>query len=214
MLTSCYNFFPFNKFIRKIQDVICFLCFSNDLITLVISDDLKNSTENPLEKQEQVFDPCASLEKGSSNDLTIDKLDPCKGSSSKYACRTTPELGDHLEMQPYAAIEWHHGEPSNPSTSQANYSRFPKSAKVFMDAIKKNRSFQKILRSKLIHIEAKIEENKKLKERVKILRDFQVSCKRRTGRALSQMKDSRVQLISRKKSWPSKDSKVSCSIIV
>lgn len=184
------------------------------MIFLIISDALKNSTKNSLQKEEQVCDPCASLGKGSSNDLISDGFDVHKGFlSSKHACRATPQLADHLEMQPSASIEWHHRDASNPSTSQPNYSSFPKSAKVFMDAIKKNRSFQKILRSKLIQIEAKIEENKKLKERVKILRDFQATCKRRTGRALSQKKDSRVQLISRKKSWPSKDSKVSCSIV-
>ncbi|XP_059645652.1 uncharacterized protein LOC132287150 isoform X2 [Cornus florida] len=75
-------------------------------------------------------------------------------------------------------------------------SRFPKSALVFIDAIKKNRSCQKFLRSKLIQIEARIEENQKLKDRVKILKDFQFACRRKTGRALSQKKDARVQLIS------------------
>ncbi|PON35931.1 Octamer-binding transcription factor [Trema orientale] len=173
------------------------------------NDALINSTENFLEKEEKVHDAHLSLEKGSYSDLIIDRIDVCKGfSSSENACQTTSQLGHHEEMQPSASIEWHHRDPSDPSTSQPNYSSFPKSAKVFMDAIKKNRSFQKILRAKLIQIEAKMEENKKLKERVKILRDFQANCKRRTGRALSQKKDSRVQLISRKKLWPSKDSKV------
>nr|XP_023919208.1 uncharacterized protein LOC112030773 isoform X2 [Quercus suber] len=87
-------------------------------------------------------------------------------------------------------------------------SSFPKSALLLMDAIKKNRSSQKFIRSQLVNLEARIEENKKLKERVKILKDFQASCKKRTGRALSQRKDPRVQLISVKKSLVSKDSKV------
>lgn len=47
-----------------------------------------------------------------------------------------------------------------------------------------------------MHIEARMEEIKKLKGLVKILKDFQVSCRKRTGRALSQKKDARVQLIS------------------
>ncbi|PIA39506.1 hypothetical protein AQUCO_02600156v1 [Aquilegia coerulea] len=76
------------------------------------------------------------------------------------------------------------------------------------NAIKKNRSFQKLVMRNLIHIEAKIEENKKLKERIKILRDFQVSCKRRAGRALSQKKDPRIQLISACKPRKSSVSKV------
>lgn len=65
-----------------------------------------------------------------------------------------------------------------------------------MDAIKKNRSCQKLIRSKLLHIETRIEELKKLKERVKILKDFQFTCRKRVSQALSQKKDARVQLIS------------------
>ncbi|KAI3780237.1 hypothetical protein L2E82_10208 [Cichorium intybus] len=41
-----------------------------------------------------------------------------------------------------------------------------------------------------------MEENKKLRERVKILKDFQVACRKKTGRALSQKKDPRIQLIT------------------
>lgn len=36
----------------------------------------------------------------------------------------------------------------------------PKAALAFIDAIKKNRSQQKFIRSKMIHLEARIEENK------------------------------------------------------
>ncbi|MFS7934892.1 putative transcription factor MYB-HB-like family [Helianthus anomalus] len=41
-----------------------------------------------------------------------------------------------------------------------------------------------------------MEENRKLRERVKILKDFQTACRTKTGRALSQKKDARIQLIS------------------
>lgn len=75
-------------------------------------------------------------------------------------------------------------------------SQFPKLALAFVDAIKKNRSCQKLIRSKMMQLEARIEELNKLVGRVKILKDFQAACKRRTGRALSQKKDARVQLIS------------------
>lgn len=170
---------------------------------------MKNRSENT-EKQEQVDASYMSVQKKSSDDAFVDTFDVCKGLSvSDYACQTTRHLGDRLEEQPSKSIEGYHRDSSKPSMSQPSYSSFPQSAKVFMDAIKKNRSFQKFLRTKLLQIEAKLEENKKLKERVKILKDFQVNCKRRTGRALSQKKDSRVQLISAKKSSPSKDSKVS-----
>lgn len=75
-------------------------------------------------------------------------------------------------------------------------SHFPNSALAFVDAIKKNRSCQKLLRGKMMQMEARMEELGKLIERVRILKDFQVACKKRTGRALSQKKDPRVQLIS------------------
>lgn len=85
----------------------------------------------------------------------------------------------------------------------------PKAALAFVDAIKKNRSQQKFIRSKMIHLEARIEENKKLRKRCKILKDFQCSCKRRTSSALSQMIDPRVQLISAAKPQAKDSSKVS-----
>ncbi|XP_021802956.1 uncharacterized protein LOC110747052 [Prunus avium] len=111
------------------------------------------------------------------------------------ACMAIHPLSDNAEGQPSASVELQRSDSCRPSTLPAKYSTFPKSAQVFMDAIKKNRSSQKFLRSKLVQLEAKIEENRKLKERVKILKDFQVSCKKRTGEALSQKKDPRVQLI-------------------
>ncbi|XP_073296752.1 uncharacterized protein [Primulina huaijiensis] len=48
----------------------------------------------------------------------------------------------------------------------------------------------------MMQIEARMEELKKLTDRVKILKDFHVACKKRTGRALSRKKDARLQLIS------------------
>ncbi|KAK2422350.1 myb domain protein 3r-4 [Trifolium repens] len=86
-------------------------------------------------------------------------------------------------------------------------SSFPPSAQALIDAVKKNRALQKFLRSKLIEIEAKIEQNKKLRDKVKLLKDFQVSCSKRTASALSLKKDPRVQLISSKKPVATKKSK-------
>ncbi|XP_038987867.1 myb-like protein L [Phoenix dactylifera] len=88
-------------------------------------------------------------------------------------------------------------------------SQFPKSAQFFVDALKKNRSCQKFIRRKLIEIEAKIEENKELKERLKCLMDFQVVCKKKAGHISSQKKDPRGRLISMQKSRKVKDSKAS-----
>ncbi|XP_071901780.1 uncharacterized protein [Coffea arabica] len=49
---------------------------------------------------------------------------------------------------------------------------------------------------RILTLVVRIEELKKLKERVKILKDFQATCRKRVGQALSQKKDARVQLIS------------------
>lgn len=99
-------------------------------------------------------------------------------------------------------------EVSNVNIRGFMKSQFPKSAKFFVDALKKNRSCQKFIRRKLIEIEAKIEETKELKERLKCLMDFQVACKRKAGRMLSQKKDPRVRLISMRKPRTIKASKV------
>ncbi|XP_078163023.1 myb domain protein 4r1 isoform X2 [Carex rostrata] len=74
--------------------------------------------------------------------------------------------------------------------------KFPKSAQMLFEALKKNRSCQKFVRRKLIEMETKIEENKELRDRVKCLMDFQLACKKRAGRALALKRDPRVRLIS------------------
>lgn len=102
----------------------------------------------------------------------------------------------NVEAQHTNLIEWHKTGVDDTAIVPVKESSFPRSAQAFVDAIKKNRSCQKLLRSKLMHIEARMEEIKKLKDLVKILKGFQVSCRKRTGRALSQKKDARVQLIS------------------
>ncbi|ERN00016.1 hypothetical protein AMTR_s00105p00025610 [Amborella trichopoda] len=82
------------------------------------------------------------------------------------------------------------------SALSLKYSSFPKTARVFFEALKKNRLCQKFLRSKMIQIEALIDENRELKRRVTCLRDFQLACKRHSGRLLGQESDARVMLIS------------------
>ncbi|XP_072976256.1 uncharacterized protein [Typha angustifolia] len=90
------------------------------------------------------------------------------------------------------------------------HSQFPKSAQIFVDVIKKNRSCQKFIRRKLIEIEAKIEENKDLKERVRCLMEFHIACKRRVGHILSQKNDPRVRLISVQKPREAHNHKTTC----
>ncbi|KAL6963124.1 hypothetical protein U1Q18_038092 [Sarracenia purpurea var. burkii] len=150
-----------------------------------------------MNKLEQVHATNTALEKTSNNlvgqrtnvtDRFPDSSDVPNTSQNSES--NIPRIGSS------ALIEWHQPETPNLSLIPVGVSGFPKSAQMFVDAIKKNRACQKFIRSKLIQIEARIEENKKLKQRVKTLKDFQISCKKRTGRALSQKKDARVQLIS------------------
>ncbi|KAM0846709.1 hypothetical protein ACQ4PT_055475 [Festuca glaucescens] len=74
--------------------------------------------------------------------------------------------------------------------------RFPKAAMLLVNALKKNRACQKFIRRKMINIEAKIEVNKDLRDRVKCLMDYQLGCKRSFGKFLCQKVDPRVRLIS------------------
>ncbi|WOL15332.1 snRNA-activating protein complex subunit 4-like isoform X1 [Canna indica] len=98
-------------------------------------------------------------------------------------------------------------ESCNSDVGDLESSKFPKSAQNFFDAIKKNRSCQKFIRRKLIEIDAKIEKNKELKERVKCLMDFQVACRRNVTNTICQKKDPRLTLISAKIPMPEKSSK-------
>ncbi|XP_030455408.2 LOW QUALITY PROTEIN: uncharacterized protein LOC115676605 [Syzygium oleosum] len=139
-----------------------------------------------------------------SNAMPVNIFGGCKVFPDNEDTHDSSQTLNKDEHQPSAFIEWH--PPARKQQGLAKYSSFPKSGQIFVEALKKNRSCQKLIRSKLIQIEARIEEIKKLKERVKILKDFQVSCRQRTGKALSQKKDPRVQLISARKTI--KDSKV------
>ncbi|XP_017973755.1 PREDICTED: myb-like protein L [Theobroma cacao] len=157
------------------------------------------STEDHIEKTEPIYMTSTPLQDATCNDICERFQDYEKAGNISHL------LSGNAEMQPVGLVQWDHSDANELSTLADNSSRFPKSAQQLIDAIKKNRSYQKFLRSKLTQIESKIEENKKLKERVKILKDFQVSCKKITGRSLSINKDPRIQLISARKSRTSKD---------
>ncbi|BAU02711.1 hypothetical protein VIGAN_11227900 [Vigna angularis var. angularis] len=118
----------------------------------------------------------------------------------------TEELIENIEMQLSDFVE--SSEPDAWESSRLQQKRLscPPVVQCFIDAIKKNRDLQRFLRGKLIELEAKIEENKKIRNKIKILKDFQASCTRRTGNVLSLKKDPRVQLISAKRS-PKKSKK-------
>ncbi|XVF53813.1 hypothetical protein PTKIN_Ptkin05aG0129100 [Pterospermum kingtungense] len=163
------------------------------------NDTWKNSTEDHMEKRGPIYMTSTSLEDATCNNIGERFQDYEKADNIFHFS------SDNVEIQPDGLLQWNQSDVNELSTMADKSSRFPKSAELLIDAIKKNRSYQKFLRSKLSQIEVKIEENKKLKERVKILKDFQVSCKKITGRALSMKKDPRIQLISARKSRTSKD---------
>lgn len=132
-----------------------------------------------------------------------DSGDTLVNSHLSKTCRTSPR------SQPSDSTEGHQQEDIACNLSALpNHASFPKFAQMFVAAIKKNRSCQKFIRSKLIQIEARIEENKELKERVKCLMDFQLSCRRKATKLISQWKDPRVKLISLPKARFSNSEKV------
>ncbi|XVE63992.1 hypothetical protein DITRI_Ditri07aG0065100 [Diplodiscus trichospermus] len=159
----------------------------------------KNGTEDHIEKTEPIYLTSTLLEESTCNSICEKFQDYEKaGDISHFS-------SDNVEMQHVSLVQRDQSDSNEFSTMADKSLRFPTSAQLLIDAIKKNRSYQKFLRSKLSHIEVKIEENKKLKERVKILRDFQVSCKKITGRALALKKDPRIQLISARRSRTSSE---------
>ncbi|XP_075503533.1 uncharacterized protein LOC142540937 isoform X2 [Primulina tabacum] len=160
---------------------------------------LKDNTEDVLHRPVQVG--IIDSEKESSNSLFGDRTNAREGflncvDSSEPTTQKPVACDDDSGIQSFDLVEM--GGPGSDAAAGFEHKRsnFPKSALAFIDAIKKNRSYQKLIRCKMMQIEARMEELKKLIERVKILKDFRVACKKRTGRALSRKKDARVQLIS------------------
>lgn len=125
----------------------------------------------------------------------------------------TKELAEDIETLVNGFVESCEPDASESSQLPQKRSSVPPVVQHFVDAINKNRDMQRFLRSKLLALEAKIEENKQIRNKIKILKDFQASCTRRTGNALSLKKDPLVQLISAKKSSAPKNSKVSCVML-
>ncbi|KAK4280721.1 hypothetical protein QN277_012305 [Acacia crassicarpa] len=165
------------------------------LPALSLSDDDEDDTE----LLRVIMNRFGSYEKGHDED-NVDKM--AEGAHSSGLCSEV-EFDNSV-----ASKGLDPGEACKSSKLLEKRPKFPFSAQVFIDAIKKNRSFQRLLRSKLIQMETKIQENRQLMERVKLLRDFQVSCMRRTGKAISLKKDPRVLLISTRKSPASSNTKI------
>ncbi|XP_021858427.2 uncharacterized protein [Spinacia oleracea] len=160
----------------------------------VLSDDDEDDFETLRAIQRRFSQYCGSNDAGGDADVTKNKDDTCVDESLQNDAVDTSlgsELldvhGDDFGRDTYDAAE---------NVENVENSSFPSSAQTFMEAIKKNRSCQKFLRNKMLHVEARMEEIKELQKRLKTLRDFQVQCKKKIGRALSQKQDARVQLIS------------------
>ncbi|CAL9226100.1 unnamed protein product [Arabidopsis halleri] len=129
--------------------------------------------------------------------------------SRSNTCESFPDHGKSAVTVPDSETsieQLDHLETCQSSLMPATNSGFPEAALAFLDAIRKNRLYQSFLRRKLSEIEATIEQNEKHSKNVKIVKDFQASCKRITKQALSQGKDPRVELISTPKSRPASDS--------
>ncbi|KAF5730324.1 hypothetical protein HS088_TW20G00697 [Tripterygium wilfordii] len=164
---------------------------------------LENRKEDFLQNQEHIHVPGKASKNETLNYSIVDERHACEENKDLVEGGDATQLsGDGKEIQLFGSMDQHQSDACKFSMLPLRNSSFPRSAQVFIDAIKKNRSCQKFLRAKLTQIEARLEENKKLRERVKILKDFQAACKKITGQALSQRKDPRFQLIS------ARDSKV------
>lgn len=164
---------------------------------------LKDSVDDFLYIPEQVGATVVDWEKETSNNFIVKRTNAQEGFSNcvdtkEAAAQLTEACDDESVVgeRPSNLFEWDGPRTNDVAGLPVRNSDFPSSALAFVDAIKKNRSCQKLMRSKLGEIEARIEEIKRLKDRVKILKDFQVACRKRTGRAFSQKKDARVELIS------------------
>ncbi|KAL3818630.1 hypothetical protein ACJIZ3_004535 [Penstemon smallii] len=160
---------------------------------------LKDNSNDFLDRYVQVGATAIDSDKETSKSLFVERTNAREGFLN--CVDKSGPIGQNLQASDdiggrQNVVEWDRPEGDDVAGLPLKSSHFPKSAHAFVDAIKKNRSCQKLIRSKMMQMEARIEELKKLMERVKILKDFHVACRKRTGRALSQKRDARVQLIS------------------
>ncbi|CAN6892429.1 unnamed protein product [Brassica oleracea] len=126
--------------------------------------------------------------------------------SRSNTCESFPDQGGKVVTLPDSegtqagdSVDLHENNATAPLDQSSS---FPEAAQAFVEAIRRNRAYQKFLRKKLTEIEAKIVQNEKHQKNVKIVVDFQASCKRITKQALSQGRDPRLQLISTPKCGP------------
>ncbi|KAG6411125.1 hypothetical protein SASPL_129199 [Salvia splendens] len=159
---------------------------------------LKDNFEEFSHTHEQVGATIIDSEKETSNSF-VERTNAREGFLN---CVDTSEpTGKNVEACDNAGgssdlAEWNETGVDDEAELPLRTSQFPNSALAFVDAIKKNRLCQKLIRSKMMQVEARMEELDKLIEGVRILKNFQVDSKKRIGRSFSQKKDPRVRLIS------------------
>lgn len=149
---------------------------------------------------EQVRAPSTPLEKENSSNLYVHRTNACKGFPDSevpyFPAQNVESSSPNMAYLDSDFLETQQSDSNVARLLPTKGSGFPKAAQLLLDAIKKNRSCQKLIHNRLVNIEARIEDNKKLIDRAKILKDFQMSSKKRVGLVLSQQKDPRTQLIS------------------
>ncbi|KAF3794481.1 Myb-like protein L [Nymphaea thermarum] len=119
------------------------------------------------------------------------------GSSNAVSTPLTLESADVFGLEDHSMSARGHGPEGDelPSSSVVplTKSHFSDSVRVFIEAVKKNRSCQQFIRSKLTQIETMLSENKELINRAKCLVDLQIACKKQATRFLRQESGARVR---------------------
>ncbi|PWA72019.1 myb domain protein 4r1 [Artemisia annua] len=162
---------------------------------LQYNDSTSNGMESSVQRSEKQV--CATniidLGKESSPNFFVTRNNNRQGFPDSVDRRTA---NNHILSNVTSAANVSEGHEPGSELVPVGVCGLPPSAQAFFKAIKMNRTYQKFLRDKLIQVEARLEENKKLREHVKFLKGFQVYCRKLTGQALSHNKDPRFQLIS------------------
>ncbi|KAK8324543.1 hypothetical protein V6Z11_A12G309400 [Gossypium hirsutum] len=112
-----------------------FLAYSTDCTR-------KNSREDNVEKTEPIYMTRTPLKDATGNDICENFLDYVQTGNISHVS------SDNAEMQPLSLVQCDQSDVNVLSTYKS--SRFPKSAQLLFDAIKKNRSYQTFLRSRAL----------------------------------------------------------------
>ncbi|GMJ06617.1 hypothetical protein HRI_004330900 [Hibiscus trionum] len=112
-----------------------FLAYSTD-------DTWKSSREDDMEKREPSYMTSTPIEEATGNDICERFQDHEQTGNISHVS------SDNVEMQPVCSVQRDQSDVHELLTYKS--SRFPKSAQLLFDAIKKNRSYQKLLRCRAL----------------------------------------------------------------